>query len=84
MNAEDNKTTVEPLAPGLAEALGRKISVRALLVMRGIKQTELAIRCGVGRAELNKVVNGVRKTTHIRQAIAKELGLTIEELWPRF
>lgn len=60
---------------------GDKINVRALLVARNIKQVDIAERYHFGRAEVNKVINGKRRTLRIREAIAQELGMTVHDLW---
>lgn len=60
---------------------GDKINVRALLVARNIKQVDIAERYQFGRAEVNKVINGKRRTHRIREAIASELGMSVADLW---
>lgn len=60
---------------------GDKINVRALLVARNIKQVDIAERYHFGRAEVNKVINGKRRTHRIREAIAQELGMSVQDLW---
>ena len=61
--------------------LGDSVNVRALLVARNIKQIDIAERHNFGRAEVNKVINGKRKTQRIREAIAQELGMSVQQLW---
>ncbi|UCD85506.1 MAG: helix-turn-helix transcriptional regulator [Deltaproteobacteria bacterium] len=56
--------------------------IKKLLIDKDITQTELARRVGVSPAGLNQVINGKRKTRHIREAIARELGMEVSELFP--
>ena len=67
--------------PGYVKNDLGQINVRALLVARNIKQTDIAERHKFGKAEVNKVINGKRRTQRIRQAIAQELGMSVEDLW---
>jgi hypothetical protein len=77
---EDRHETFEAPVPTYLRA-GDEINVRALLVARNIKQVDIAERYNFGRAEVNKVINGKRKTLRIREAIASELGMSVDELW---
>lgn len=56
-------------------------NIHALLVVRKIKQIAIAKKYNLGVAEVNKVIHGQRRTRHIREAIAGELGLSVEQLW---
>jgi lambda repressor-like predicted transcriptional regulator len=56
--------------------------LKSLLILCGVNQRELALRAGCQQSDISKVVKGVRKTRRIREAIAEQLGLTPEELWP--
>lgn len=56
-------------------------NIHVLLVVRRIKQINIAKKYNFGVAEVNKVVHGRRRTRRIREAIAQELGFAVEELW---
>lgn len=61
--------------------------VKALLVLYGIKQETLAKELGVSDAFLSEIISGKRRACkktgkHIRQGIAKALGIPISDLWP--
>lgn len=55
--------------------------VKSLLVMRGIRQKDIALKYGIAPSDLNRVIHGFAKTLHIRQKIATELGMTFGEVW---
>jgi len=57
------------------------VNIHALLVVRRIKQINIAKKYNFGVAEVNKVIHGQRRTRRIREAIARELGLSVEQLW---
>jgi transcriptional regulator with XRE-family HTH domain len=61
--------------------------VKALLVLHNINMTELAKKIGVSQPLMSAVVTGKRrgiktKGKRIREAVAQELGVNVEELWP--
>ena len=58
-----------------------KLSVHALLVAKGIKQKDIALKYGIAASDLNRVVHRLTRTLHIRQKIASELGMNFVEVW---
>ena len=58
---------------------GQKVKIEML--KRGITQTHLAQRLGLSLPDLNRVIHGKRKTAWIQIAIAKELGMRVEDLF---
>ena len=65
----------------LAPRFKRDGLVKSLLIATGLSQKEIARRHGLIPSEVSKVILGARKTRHIREAIAQELGLKTDELW---
>ncbi len=59
--------------------VGKKVKIT--LLMQDLTQTELAQRLGLRLPHLNMVVNGRRKTRWIREAIARELNRSPDELF---
>lgn len=59
--------------------MSRKI--KALLVLHGITQTEIAARAGLSRCTVTYVVNGHGKSRRVQKAIADALGEDYEKLW---
>jgi transcriptional regulator with XRE-family HTH domain len=62
-------------------AAGPGSVVKAYLTLRNISQTELAKRLNTTSSEISRVIAGKRKTQHIREAIAREIGLPVELLF---
>jgi hypothetical protein len=65
----------------LAPKFKKEGLIKSLLIASGISQKDIAQRYNVLPSEVSKVIVGARKTPHIREAIAKELGLSVAELW---
>ncbi len=59
------------------------IDVYTLLAARRIRQTDLARKIHVAKADLNKVIHRKRQTLHIRKKVADELGFSYAHLWGR-
>lgn len=59
--------------------MNRKI--KALMVLKGITQTDIAKHLGVSRCTVTCVVNGHGRSRRIQQAIADALGEKYEVLW---
>ena len=57
-------------------------SVKIELLKSNISQTQLAARLNLSLSQVNMVVNGRRKTKWIQNAIASELGMQSEALFP--
>lgn len=58
---------------------GKKVKIE--MIKREITQTELAKRLGLSLPHLNLIINGHRKTRWIREAIARELNVRVEDLF---
>ncbi len=56
--------------------------IKKLLIDQDLSQKELALRIGIKLPYLNAVINGHRKTTWIQKAIARELKVNFEHLFP--
>ena len=54
----------------------------AALKAKGIRQKEIAARCGVSPAAVSQVLNGKACSQKIRVAIAEAVNLPVEELFP--
>ena len=55
--------------------------IKALMTIRGISQVALARKHGLQRSEVSRVISGDRRTKHIRNTIATELGVGVEQLF---
>ncbi|MBT9556835.1 MAG: helix-turn-helix transcriptional regulator [Myxococcales bacterium] len=55
--------------------------IRALLVLRGVRITDIAQQCNASRQHVGQVVSGMRATPRIREAIAFALGTTVDALF---
>jgi transcriptional regulator with XRE-family HTH domain len=55
--------------------------VKVEILKRDLTQKELARRLGVSLPQISMVVTGKRSTLWIRKAIARELGMKVEELF---
>ena len=62
------------------EIISREI--KAAMILRGIKQTDLAKQAGVNRATINTVITGRIKSTRLRQLIARAVEKDITYYWP--
>ena len=58
---------------------GRNVKIE--MIKRSLSQTELARRIGISLPHLNLIINDHRRTRWIREAIAKELGLKVRDLF---
>ena len=56
--------------------------VKALLVLNGIKQVTISRKLKVTPTVVSFVISGKRKSARISKAIAQELNMKVEELWP--
>jgi transcriptional regulator with XRE-family HTH domain len=55
--------------------------MRGLLVMRRIKNRQIAEATGVSDTHVCKILAGVRKNRAVQQYIADALGMSFDELW---
>ena len=56
--------------------------IRAELLLRGVRPSEIARKLKVGRAAISNVITGCGKSRRIQEAIAEMIGKTVEEIWP--
>lgn len=57
------------------------LKIKAMLVERGIKITDIAKKAGVSRITVSVVITGKGKSRHIQQTIADVLGKPYKKLW---
>lgn len=55
--------------------------VKALMILKGISQTDIAKQLGVKRCTVSGAVNGLRKSRRVQRAIAAALDEDYETLW---
>jgi hypothetical protein len=63
------------------ELFKEPFNVQALLILKNIRQKDLAKKYFIHPSVLNRVIKGRRKTHHVRQAIANELNMGFQEVW---
>jgi len=56
--------------------------IRAELIKRGIKSTDLATDQKVTPQFISNVIHGHKANLRIRQAIAEAIGRPVHEIWP--
>ncbi len=56
--------------------------IRAQLIDNGCRPAELAKQLGVSDASVSLVISGKSKSARIADAIAHQLGVNKEDLWP--
>jgi lambda repressor-like predicted transcriptional regulator len=56
--------------------------IKSMLVLKGIKNTDIARLAGVAPVTVSVVLTGRRRSKKIETAIAKSLGFSREKLWP--
>lgn len=56
--------------------------IKALMLARGLRQKDIALKYEIPASDLNRVIMGIRRTRRIREVIAKELQVSITTLWP--
>lgn len=57
--------------------------ILAALMVRGVRQTEIAKRLGVSKGMISHVIHGRKKSYRIQYYIAKLLDEEIDEIWPQ-
>jgi DNA-binding Xre family transcriptional regulator len=55
--------------------------VKSLMVLKGIKGTDIARQLGLSRVTVSVVITGKGKSRRIQQAIADTLGVSFDDLW---
>lgn len=56
--------------------------VKIALLQKSLSQTELAKSLGLTLSQVNMVINGRRRTRWIQRAIASELRIPLNDLFP--
>ncbi|MDQ7799526.1 MAG: helix-turn-helix domain-containing protein [Candidatus Edwardsbacteria bacterium] len=56
--------------------------IKSMMVLKGIKNTDVAARAGVADVTVSVVLTGRRRSKNIETAIADLLGCTRDQLWP--
>ena len=56
--------------------------ITGLIKSHGLKLGELADRLGVCQSALSHTIHGRRRPERIARAIADELGMSVDQLWP--
>ena len=56
--------------------------IKALMVLKGVKQADICRKLHVRPASVSQIVSGKKVSARIRAAIAKALGVTVSDLWP--
>jgi len=56
--------------------------IKILLIQKEIKQVDIARKLGVSNVAVCNVIKGACESKRIKWAIARELGVKVEELWP--
>ncbi|WP_425058402.1 hypothetical protein SCACP_30520 [Sporomusa carbonis] len=56
--------------------------IRAELILRKIKQVDIARSLGVSQAAVNRVISGDSVSQKIREEIAAILGRPVATIWP--
>jgi plasmid maintenance system antidote protein VapI len=62
---------------------GDEIRAAFLLAKPKIKVPEIARAIGACPQQVHQVINGDRPTARIREEIARRLGKTVAEIWPK-
>jgi len=57
-------------------------AIKAELVRRGIRQTDIGRRLGVTHSAVNQAITGLTRSRRIREEIARLLALPVSDLWP--
>lgn len=55
--------------------------VKSLMVLKGIKNVDIARKLGLSPVTVSIVLTGRRKSRRIQKAIAEALGVNYEKLW---
>ena len=55
----------------------------AALKAKGVKQKDIAARCGVSSAAVSLVLNGKATSPKICEAVAKAVGIPVHDLFPQ-
>lgn len=67
--------------PGITKRPISGKRVKLAMLNSDVTQIYLVQKYGIDRGDLSKVISGQRKTPHIREVIASEVGLPVSELF---
>jgi len=57
--------------------------IRAALILRGVKQRDVAQELGVAEAIVSQVISRKRTSERIERAIARAIGRPVHEVFPK-
>ncbi|OUN00482.1 MAG: hypothetical protein BAA04_08260 [Firmicutes bacterium ZCTH02-B6] len=57
--------------------------IRAALILRGVKQRDVAQELGVSEAIVSQVISRKRTSERIERAIARAIGRPVHEVFPK-
>jgi transcriptional regulator with XRE-family HTH domain len=60
----------------------RGSKIKSLMVLKGVRQVDIAEEEKVSAPLVSAVVSGHKKSPRVRNAIARALGTAVEDLWP--
>ena len=58
--------------------------ILAALILKGVKQTEIANKAKVARSLVSQVIHGRCKSRRIQEEIAKVIDKDVDEVWPQW
>lgn len=58
--------------------------IKALMMLAGVTNLGIARQSGVSKTWVSLVLHGHKQSARIRLAIARALGVSVEELWPEY
>ena len=70
------------MKPKKLVSTSQKNFIKALLVARGIKISDIARELNVSVPTVSLVISGRDNSRRIKAAVAEKLGFSPEELWP--
>jgi lambda repressor-like predicted transcriptional regulator len=56
--------------------------IRAALMLRGIRQKDIAQKAGVAACVVSLVIKSEKVSRRVRLAIARALGRKVSDIWP--
>ena len=57
--------------------------IKSLMMLKGIKQVNIAAQLGIRSSTVSGAVNGQRPSKRIQKCIAEELGEDYQKLWEK-
>jgi len=62
----------------------KPVMIQIALKLRGIRQADVAKRCGVRPSVVHDVIFSNRRSSKVEMQIAADTGLPLAELWPHW